>query len=191
MFVHYAWRKLQLVRICSHLNLRRPKLRTLPAKRLQQHLENKVHTFEGAEQTTQASYGKLVHRLVAQLTSLDAWPAVLAAMQSSEDIGQEEVAQLEQQLAALFRHPQVKNWFNSDWEVKQEAAILTPSGKILRPDRVLLQSGKAVVIDFKTGRKDARHAQQVQAYAALLRAMGYAQVEGYLLYIEAGEVVAC
>ena len=158
---------------------------------LQQHLENKLHSFETLEQTAQASYGKLVHRLLAQLTSLDAWPMVLAAMQASEDIGQEEVAQLEQQLAALFRHPQVKSWFTSDWEVKKEAAIIMPSGQVLRPDRVLLKPDKAVIIDFKTGQKDVRHAQQVRAYTALLRAMGYAQVEGYLLYIETGEVVAC
>jgi ATP-dependent exoDNAse (exonuclease V) beta subunit len=158
---------------------------------LQKHLENKVHSFETLEQTAQASYGKLVHRLLAQLTSIDAWPMVLAAMQTSEDIGQEEVAQLKQQLTALSHHSQVKSWFSSDWEVKKEAAILTPSGKILRPDRVLLQPGKAVVIDFKTGQQNVRHAQQVQAYTALLRAMGYVQVEGYLLYIEAGEVVAC
>ena len=85
----------------------------------------------------------------------------------------------------------VKQARQRGWEVKKEAAILTPSGKILRPDRVLLQPGKAVVIDFKTGQQNVRHAQQVQAYTALLRAMGYTQVEGYLLYIEAGKVVAC
>ena len=159
---------------------------------LQQHVQNHVPPLEAVEPwTAQASYGKLVHRLLAQLTSMDAWPVVLAALQKVEGIGQEEVAQLEQQLTALFRHPQVKSWFDDGWEVKNEAAILTPSGQVLRPDRVLLQPGKAVVIDFKTGNQHVHHTRQVQAYAALLSAMGYAQVEGYLLYLETGKVVAC
>jgi len=159
---------------------------------LQQHVQNYLSPSEAVEPwTAQASYGKLVHRILAQLTSMEAWPVVLAALQEAEGIGHQEVAQLEQQLTALFSHPQVKSWFNSDWEVKKEAAILTPSGKVFRPDRVLLQPGRAVVIDFKTGEQQVHHAQQIQAYAALLSAMGYAQVEGYLLYTETGEVVAC
>jgi ATP-dependent helicase/nuclease subunit A len=159
---------------------------------LQRHLENELCTLEAVEQIAQASYGQLVHRLLAQITSINEWPAALATLQASEDIGQEEVAQLKRQLTDLFHRSQVRSWFDSsDWEVKKEAAILTPSGEILRPDRVLLQSGKAVIIDFKTGIPHTNHARQVQAYAALLRAMGYVQTEGYLLYLEAGEVVAC
>lgn len=158
----------------------------------QKHVENYLYRFEAEESwTAQTNYGRLVHRLLAQLTSVDALPLVLASLQEAEGIGQEAVAQLEQQLAALLYHPQVKSWFHADWEVKNEAAILMPSGQVLRPDRVLLQSGKAVVIDFKTGNQHVHHTRQVQAYAALLSAMGYAQVEGYLLYLETGKVVAC
>ena len=36
-----------------------------------------------------------------------------------------------------------------------------------------------------------RHGQQVKAYTALLSGMGYTQVEGYLLYLTTGKVVAC
>jgi ATP-dependent helicase/nuclease subunit A len=157
----------------------------------QQHLESKLHTLEATEQPDQASYGQLAHRLLAQITSVDEWPAVLAALKVSEGISHKKVAQLKRQLTALFHHPKVKSWFDSGWEVKKEAAILTPSGEILRPDRVLLQPGKAVIIDFKTGTPHTNDARQVQDYAALLRAMGYVQAEGYLLYIEASEVVAC
>ena len=150
------------------------------------------NSFEAiAPWTAQASYGKMVHRLLAQLTHLEDLPEVLAALQAAEDMGQAALAQLEQQLTALFRHPQVKDWFSNTWEVKNEAAILTPTGQVLRPDRVLLKPGQAVVIDFKTGARHPHHAPQVQAYMALLSAMGHAQVAGYLLYLEEGAVVAC
>ena len=141
--------------------------------------------------STQASYGRQVHRLLARLTYLEDLPAVLAAFQAEEEIGPALLAELTQQLEALLRQPQVKDWFSRAWAVKNEAAILTPTGQVLRPDRVLLQPDKAVVIDFKTGARHARHVQQVRAYEALLRAMGYAHVTGYLLYLEEGAVVSC
>ena len=158
----------------------------------QKHRGNYLCLFEAQEpRTAQKQYGRLVHRFLAQLTSIDAMPTMLASLREAEGISQEEVAQLGQQLAALLHHPQVKSWFDTSWEVKNEATILTPSGQVLRPDRVLLQPGKAVVIDFKTGDQHLQHVQQVQAYTALLSAMGYAQVDGYLLYVATGKVVAC
>jgi ATP-dependent helicase/nuclease subunit A len=159
---------------------------------MQKNVGNNLCPFEAQEPwTAQANYGKLVHLLLAQLTSVDALPMVLASLQEAEGLSQETVAKLEHQLAALVHHPQVKSWFDTSWEVKNEAAILTPSGQVLRPDRVLLKPGKAVVIDFKTGSQCVHHPQQVQAYTALLSTMGYAHVEGYLLYLETGQVVAC
>ena len=142
-----------------------------------------------AQWTAQASYGSMVHRLLAQLKYAEDLPGVLAAFQEAEDLDSAVGAQLAQQLTALFRQPQIQDWFSSAWEVKNEAAILTPTGQVLRPDRVLLKPAQAVVIDFKTGGRHAHHAQQVQTYAALLRAMGHAQVDGYLLYVEEGAVL--
>jgi ATP-dependent exoDNAse (exonuclease V) beta subunit len=158
---------------------------------LQQHLKSNVYPLEIVEQSTQTSYGRLAHLFLAQLTGIDAWPAVLSAWQVSGEMSQVEVSQLQQHLTALFRNPQVRDWFTSDWEVKKEPTILTPSGQVYRPDRVLLKPGRAVVIDFKTGQPHAHHGQQVKAYAALLSAMGYVRVEGYLLYLTTGKVVSC
>ncbi|NIV38061.1 MAG: hypothetical protein GWN58_54195, partial [Anaerolineae bacterium] len=73
----------------------------------------------------------------------------------------DDLAQLEQQLAVLFQDPQVKDWFSSAWEAKQEKAILMPSGQVLRPDRVLVRGDQAVVIDFKTGGRHSHHPEQV------------------------------
>lgn len=141
--------------------------------------------------TPQAQYGRLVHRLLAQLPSLDALPALLEDFQQAEALSQVVVNQIQEQLTKLLDQPQVKDWFSGTWEVKREATLLAPSGQVMRPDRVMLQSGQAVVIDFKTGVLRDHHRQQVQAYAQALSAMGYAQVKAYLLYTETAAVVAC
>jgi ATP-dependent exoDNAse (exonuclease V) beta subunit len=152
---------------------------------------NRLPFGEVKERSPQASHGQRVHTFLEQLTTLDNWAVVLAAFCKAEEMSQEEARPLERQLALLFSNLQVQDWFSSNWETKNETDILLPSGKVLRPDRVLLQPNKAVVIDFKTGAKHDYHARQVQTYTALLTEMGYAEVEGYLLYLEPGEVVAC
>ncbi|MEL6413043.1 MAG: PD-(D/E)XK nuclease family protein, partial [Bacteroidota bacterium] len=151
-----------------------------------------LKTFDAvAPESTQLRYGRMVHRLLEQLTSLDVLPTVLANFRVQEDIGQEELDQVEQQLITILRHPLVKDWFSDAWDVRSEATILSSTGQVLRPDRVLLKPGRAVVIDFKTGGQHIQDKGQVQDYMALLRAMGHAQVEGYLLYLDEGTVVAC
>ena len=142
-----------------------------------------------AQWTSQTSYGSMVHRLLARLMHVEDLPAVLADFQTKEDVTPAEITQLEQQLTTLFQHPQVKDWFSSVWQIKSEAAILAPDGQVLRPDRVLVKEGQAVVLDFKTGGQHSHHTQQVQTYMRLLHDMGHTQVTGYLLYLEEGEVV--
>lgn len=139
--------------------------------------------------TSQASYGRMVHRLLARLMRVEDLHAVLADFQVEEDMTPTEIVQLEQQLTALFQHPQVKDWFSSAWQIKNEAAILAPNGQVLRPDRVLIKEDQAVVLDFKTGAQHSHHTQQVQTYMRLLSGMGHTQVAGYLLYLEEGEIM--
>ena len=63
-------------------------------------------------------------------------------------------------------------------------------GTIHRPDRaVLAPDGSVKVIDFKFGKVHAGYASQVARYCALFRRMGYSGVEGWLWYIDTGEIV--
>ncbi|MEM9417201.1 MAG: UvrD-helicase domain-containing protein [Bacteroidota bacterium] len=129
------------------------------------------------------SYGIKVHRLLAQLKRLEDFPTAWEGMSPTE------LTKLKQQLTTLLQQPQAKDWFSSAWQVKTEASILTPTGQVLRPDRVLIQGDKVVVLDFKTGNPYSQDPQQVQTYMQLLRDMGYAQVQGYLLYLKAKKIV--
>ena len=54
--------------------------------------------------------------------------------------------------------------------------------KISRPDRVIRQGNKMIIIDFKTGKRLKKHQRQVDEYASLLKKMGY-ETETYLWYL--------
>ena len=73
--------------------------------------------------------------------------------------------------------------------MKNELEILTQLGTVLRPDRVVISDKNAVVIDYKTGKKNAqKYHSQMQDYEQALLSLGYASVKKILLYIHEQDV---
>ena len=91
----------------------------------------------------------------------------------------------------LERRSGGRHWFDGTYRVLNEASIVTASGEIYRPDRVLIahDSSRVIVIDYKFGAPHFSHHRQVRNYVSLLRSMGYPAVEGWLWYVTAGEIV--
>jgi RecB family exonuclease len=55
---------------------------------------------------------------------------------------------------------------------------------ILRPDRVIINAkNEAVIIDYKTGLEDKKHAQQLQTYQDVLEQMNIKVKRKILIYI--------
>lgn len=93
------------------------------------------------------------------------------------------------ELLEILKDSRIKSWFSDDFEIKTEAELILPDGKVYKPDRVLLKEKKAVVIDFKTGKQRKEHRTQITQYAEVLGKMGYSDIEKYLLYVPEREVV--
>ena len=102
--------------------------------------------------------------------------------------------QLKHFIEKALSDPQVRDWFSPRWRVFNECSILyyDPSEKRVReqrPDRVIYDGKRMIVIDFKTGREKDDHKTQVRDYISRLNEMGYKNVEGYLWYIRHHKIV--
>ena len=62
-------------------------------------------------------------------------------------------------------------------------------GQIFRPDRVVIDNGKVLVIDYKFGEHHRRYERQVRRYMDMWRRMGYTDVSGFLWYLDTGNIV--
>jgi len=90
-------------------------------------------------------------------------------------------------------------WFDKSSKVINERAILMKQrdskGKInienKRPDRIVMVDGKIIIVDYKFGEKNNKYKDQVNEYADLIKKMGNDNVEGYLWYVEQGEIEKC
>jgi len=71
----------------------------------------------------------------------------------------------------------------------KERDIITCSGHLKRPDRVMIKDGQIVVIDYKSGStKRQDHEKQIREYMDLIKEMGYHDVKGYLCYVKLKEI---
>ena len=94
-------------------------------------------------------------------------------------------------LRQRLEHPKVADWFSGRWKLYNERTIITTVNgetKEYRPDRVMTDGNNWVVVDFKFGRPDNEHHQQVRRYMDLLHQMGHKRLDGYLWYVYSNRI---
>jgi ATP-dependent helicase/nuclease subunit A len=132
--------------------------------------------------------GKLVHEILANISQASDVEKACENALSEGRINAAERELIIAKLKASMLHPEIGKWFNGKFKVLNERSLLSHE-KILRPDRIMISGNEAIVVDYKWGeRKQDEYQTQVRRYAALLRRSGFEKVEGYIWYINLGEV---
>jgi ATP-dependent exoDNAse (exonuclease V) beta subunit len=136
------------------------------------------------------NYGKIMHEVFEGInTNLDVVPA-LKKLSLEGKISENEVDILAQQINNLISAHEINEWFRPDNIVLREAGIIIPAGSVKRPDRVIIRNGKATIIDFKFGKQNHAHKEQLIQYKELLSGMGYNDVAANIWYVNENIVVA-
>lgn len=102
------------------------------------------------------------------------------------------VAKLTSMLRKRLENPRVREWFSDKWTLYNECSILytDTDGQVCerRPDRVMSDGQRTVVVDFKFGHSRPEYQEQVREYMHLLQHMGHSQVEGYIWYVYSNQI---
>lgn len=136
-------------------------------------------------------HGLRLHLLLSRLRTADDIPAV-ASQAAAEGLGDSAKA-IERALSECLSQEGAREWFTPDWHVLNERTILTTDSQgnpqRWRPDRVITNNRRTLVIDYKTGFPRPEHREQVRTYMQLLSRMGYPHVEGRLWYISSKTII--
>ncbi|MPN46117.1 hypothetical protein SDC9_193700 [bioreactor metagenome] len=109
---------------------------------------------------------------------------------STGELGAGEEQGVTEHLSSLLAGVRERHWFDSTFKIYNELEILNPGGDVSRPDRVLLDKDRAIVIDFKFGDvKKKSHISQVARYVKQVEKISGTPVQGYLWYLENNEVI--
>lgn len=145
--------------------------------------------------------GNLYHQVLQRIHNGDDVPRAIRQLLaqgcfSSTDEAREIETHITKALGSIAdTYPE---WFSPEWQVMAERSILADDGQgtfsVYRPDRVVVQGDKAIVIDYKTSESvgaqaSPSHIRQVERYKQQLSQLGYKHVQGYLWYLLKEQVV--
>lgn len=148
------------------------------------------------QQQSYIKTGLLLHYLFSNIKTIDDIDSCLHDMEM-EGLFDESVitpAKLRGMLHKRFENPKVKEWFMDDCTLFNECTILdydAQTDKLTehRPDRVMKRGNEVVIVDFKFGKPQPEHNDQVLRYVSLIHSMGYTDVKGYLWYVYSDTIV--
>lgn len=138
--------------------------------------------------------GKIVHYVLSKILTAEDIPPVLKAYKD-EGLPYNDIItadEIEHLLRRGLADERVNDWFSPHYRLFNECDIMYADndGNICkrRPDRVLTDGKRFVVVDYKTGAKRTTYRHQVSLYIDLLHSMGHTDVTGYLWYIDLNEI---
>lgn len=128
--------------------------------------------------------GNLVHEIMSFINTEADIDFALEHFLNSGLINNEQLDDLKLTIKHLIHHPDLKPLFENNLTVYNEKDIISKNGKLLRPDRVVVNSNnEATIIDYKTGLQDSKHKEQLFDYQLVLEEMNFVVIQKILIYI--------
>ncbi len=131
-------------------------------------------------------YGMVMHELLSRIKTFNDIDNAVSQLADEGMVMSDETSVLKEKVKRILSDPKAGRWFDGTARVLTEATILLPSGSARRPDRVMSDGEKVIVVDYKFGEQEKKHIYQAGEYKRVLKEMGYKDVEAYLWYIEKG-----
>lgn len=131
------------------------------------------------------SDGTIFHNIMSKIKYQSEISKILESFYVKGKITKKQRKKFESKIKSIFKHEKLKKYFQSELKSFNEREILTKSGKILIPDKlVFLKKNKVGLIDYKTGKKNNAHKQQLNVYEEALKNMGIITHEKVLIYTD-------
>lgn len=157
--------------------------------KLKLHGEN-YFSAEEREKKERINYGKLMHEAFERIITASDISGSVRRLVVEGKLPEKEAPHLETRIRSLISSKEVAGWFSPENKVLTEAGILLPDGNTRRPDRVILNNGKAIIVDFKFGEESSSYMTQLDQYRSLLANMGYISIEAYIWYVDKNLIVS-
>ena len=129
------------------------------------------------------SKGNLLHLAMGMVHYDSDLDKVLQILSRTGTIGERELQLIRSTMHQIVAHPQLSSYFRAGTEVRNEKDIITENGRILRPDRLVMQDKKVTILDYKTGKQNPEYHHQLYAYGEALEQMDYIVDNKIIVYI--------
>lgn len=142
--------------------------------------------------SSELMYGNMMHQVFSCIYTPSDVAPLLKSMQKNGLIRGTERESLHKEIVKMISQSNVKQWFieKENRTIYNERTILCSDGRMIRPDRVIVEEGSVTVVDFKFGMVESeRYKSQVKDYMFQLSQMGYGKTRGYVWYVLLGKTI--
>jgi len=156
----------------------------LPLKNIK--IAQRAALMWGTQQQEAITYGNLVHEVLSFIQhKADVATALQKALENGL-IASTQKATVEQSILAIVNHPELSDFFDEKNTVFNEQTIIQKQGELVKPDRMVLKNNQEMfLLDYKTGKYQPQHQQQLLNYQQAIEQMGYSVTKKALIYIGA------
>ena len=124
--------------------------------------------------------GRKAHEILSYIKTVNDLDSALKKALRQGLIANNEEREMRNLLELVLKNVEMMPYFAQGLKVKNEEEILLNNGNILRPDRLVFEGNDVTIIDYKTGRANNTHKEQILEYKTEIENMGY-QVKGCVL----------
>jgi len=133
--------------------------------------------------------GVVLHDILASVVVPEDLDEAVDRSLASGEVTPGEAEEIRRLLADRIAEGAGRGWFPDSARVLNETSLIDVDGSIFRPDRVVVDGNKVIVIDYKSGGHRKSYERQLARYADIWRRMGYEDVSSVLWYVHTGEYV--
>ena len=133
-------------------------------------------------------YGNVLHEILSLIQYKDDLDLAITKSIESGLITAEQRGEVNKTLENVLNHCDLTAYFCSENKVLNERTIIQNDGNLLKPDRLVINTKKEVLLlDYKTGAKQSKYQKQLSDYQIAIEKMGYKVTKKALVFI--GETV--
>ena len=148
------------------------------------------YTDPESMETTAVDEGKMLHEIFRRIETVEDIDRAVGDMYRSGLINGTERESYREQVLGYLKNNIPSEWFDGKYKIINERDILFRGSGKARPDRVMTDGEKAIIVDYKFGRKEEKsYLRQVSFYCKTLKQMGYTDVSGYIWYVTLNKIV--
>ncbi|GLB53106.1 ATP-dependent helicase [Neptunitalea chrysea] len=128
--------------------------------------------------------GNIIHQLLSWVPNVQKIDLAIEQAITEGLFNTNEADAFKLLLLEITEHEELKEFFqSSEYIVYNEKEIITKTGEILIPDRLMLHDDNAIIIDYKTGEVNNAYYRQLGKYGDAISEMGYKNIAKKLVYI--------
>ena len=128
--------------------------------------------------------GNLIHDIMEHIKVERDVDFAIKDFESSGIINKKQAKVLKASILQIINHPELNHLYTENSTIYNERDIISKTGKIYRPDRLVINNkNEVVIVDYKTGLHNPKYQHQLQDYQDILEEMGFKVSQKILLFI--------